>query len=70
MGGVGAEIFSDNVKPWGGDHIIDPSLSPGVLFIDRPFRPGPARLVDLAPTILAALGVDDCPALEGSSLLS
>jgi hypothetical protein len=70
LGGIGTEVFSDNVEPWGGDHIVDPSLVPGVLFMDRPFRPAGADLVDLAPTILAALGVDDCPAMEGSSLLS
>jgi arylsulfatase A-like enzyme len=40
-----------------------------VLFMNRPFRGAGARLVDLAPTILAALGVPKGPAMEGSSLL-
>jgi hypothetical protein len=70
LGGIGTEVFSDNVKSWTGDHIVDPDLVPGVLFMDRPFRSARAHLVDLAPTILAALGVDGCPAMEGSSLLS
>ncbi len=69
MGGVGETIFSDNTNAWGGDHIVDPSQVPGVLFMDRPFRPEGARLLDLAPTILAALGVKAGPAMEGSSLL-
>ena len=56
-------------KKWGGDHIIDPALVPGVLLMNRPFRGDGARLVDLAPTILAALGVAAGPAMEGSSLL-
>jgi predicted AlkP superfamily phosphohydrolase/phosphomutase len=69
MGGVAAELFENNTKKWGGDHIIDPELVPGVLLMNRPFRSPGARLVDLAPTILAALGVPQGPAMEGSSLL-
>ncbi|MGH7709685.1 MAG: alkaline phosphatase family protein, partial [Gemmatimonadaceae bacterium] len=37
LGGIPGELFEDNVKKWGGDHIIDPSLVPGVLFINRTF---------------------------------
>lgn len=70
MGGVGASVLEDNTNAWGGDHIVDPSLVPGVLFMDRSFRREGARLLDLAPTILAALGVPPGPAMEGSSLLS
>ncbi len=70
MGGVGAEVVFDNVKPWGGDHIVDPALVPGVLFMDRPFRTDAPALVDLAPTILAALGLPATAAMEGRSLLS
>jgi predicted AlkP superfamily phosphohydrolase/phosphomutase len=62
--------FEDNTRKWAGDHIIDPPLVPGVLLMNRPFRGEGARLVDLAPTILAALGVPAAPAMEGGSLLS
>jgi len=68
MGGVAEQAFEDNVKKWSGDHIIDPDKVPGVLFLSRPFREG-ARLLDLAPTILAALGVPRGPAMEGESIL-
>ena len=44
LGGVPAGHFEDNVKKWGGDHIIDPALVPGVLFMNRPFRGEGARL--------------------------
>ena len=57
LGGVSRDLFEDNVKSWGGDHIVDPSLVPGVLFMNRPFAVVQPRLVDLAPTILAALGL-------------
>jgi hypothetical protein len=70
MGGVAAGHFEDNVKKWSGDHIIDPDRVPGVLFMNRPFRGDEARLVDMAPTILAGLGVPKGPAMEGESLIS
>lgn len=70
MGGVGREVLLDNTKKWSGDHIIDPALVPGVLFMNRPFRGEGAGLVDLAPTILDALGVDASPTMEGRTLLS
>jgi len=77
MGGVPNGLFEDNIKKWSGDHIIDPALVPGVLFMNQTFRgsnglhnkeatPG---LVDLAPTILEALGVPKDPSMETESLL-
>ena len=70
LGGVPEGLLEDNTKRWGGDHIIDPTLVPGVLFMNRPFRGEGARLLDLAPTILAALGVPKGAAMEGGSLLA
>lgn len=69
MGGVARHAVEDNLKPWSGDHIIDPALVPGVLLMNRPFEGAGARLVDLAPTILTALGVATGPLMEGRSLL-
>jgi predicted AlkP superfamily phosphohydrolase/phosphomutase len=70
MGGIARSQLEDNTKKWSGDHIIDPDRVPGVLFMNRPFRGEGARLLDLAPSILAALGVPKGPAMEGESLLS
>jgi len=70
LGGVPAGgHFEDNTRKWAGDHIIDPDLVPGVLLMNRPFRGERTRMVDLAPTILAALDVPPGPALEGRALL-
>ena len=69
LGGATGGQFEDNRRKWGGDHIVDPALVPGVLFMNRPFRGDGASLVDLAPTILDALGHPPGPAMEGSSLL-
>ena len=71
LGGVPAGgPFEDNTRKWAGDHIVDPPLVPGVLLMNRPFRGDGARLVDLAPTVLDALGVPAGPGWEGRSLLS
>jgi predicted AlkP superfamily phosphohydrolase/phosphomutase len=69
LGSVPAGLFEDNVKRWSGDHVVDPALVPGVLFMNRPFLGEGASLLDLAPTILAALGVPKGADMEGNSLL-
>ncbi|SIO64907.1 Type I phosphodiesterase / nucleotide pyrophosphatase [Singulisphaera sp. GP187] len=70
LGGVGEGHFEDNRKKWSGDHIVDPTLVPGVLFMNKPFDGKDAALLDLAPTILNALGVPKGAAMEGKSLLA
>lgn len=69
LGGMDPSLFQDNLKKWGGDHVVDPTLVPGSLFMNRPFDGAGARLVDLAPTILKALEAPGGPELEGRSLL-
>lgn len=68
LGGVPGEQFEDNVNKWSGDHIVDPALVPGILFTNRPLARLDARLIDLAPTILHALGLPPGEAMEGRSL--
>jgi predicted AlkP superfamily phosphohydrolase/phosphomutase len=70
LGGVPQGLFVDNTKKWGGDHVIDPALSSGVLFMNEKFDAQSPDLVDLAPTILNALGVQKGAEMEGSDLLS
>jgi predicted AlkP superfamily phosphohydrolase/phosphomutase len=69
LGGIPEGHFEDNEKKWSGDHIIDPSLVPGVLFMNQPFRAEGTSLLDMSPTILDALNVPKGPAMEGASLL-
>ena len=69
LGGVPAGHFEDNRKAWSGDHIIDPALVPGVLMMNRPFQGDGANLLDLAPTILDALGGEPARDMEGRTLL-
>jgi predicted AlkP superfamily phosphohydrolase/phosphomutase len=68
LGGVVQGLFEDNRKKWSGDHIVDPALVPGVLFMNRPFCRDGACLVDLAPTILDTLGLAPGPNMEGRTL--
>lgn len=69
MGGLGDKLFTDNTRQWSGDHAVDPVSVPGVLFMDAPFRDENPHLLDLAPTILKALGVPEDGDLEGRSLI-
>ena len=69
LGGVPEGLFADNPKKWAGDHVIDPALAPGVLFMNRPFSADGVSLVDMAPTILAALGVPKGKLMEGENRL-
>jgi predicted AlkP superfamily phosphohydrolase/phosphomutase len=69
LGGVPQGLVEDNTKKWAGDHIIDPCLVPGVLFMNQAFQAEGATLADMAPTILAALGAEKASAMEGKSLL-
>ncbi len=69
LGGVPEGLVEDNTKRWSGDHIIDPSLVPGVLFMSRSFRGEHPSLLDMAPTIIAAFDVPKGRAMEGSSLV-
>ena len=69
LGGTASGHFEDNREKWAGDHIVDPALVPGILLMNMPFRGTDANLLDLAPTILDALGLPESAELEGSSLL-
>ena len=68
IGGVPAALMEDNLKKWSGDHIVDPSLVPGILLTN--FKPGKAQpsLMDIAPTVLSCFGISS-PDMKGESLL-
>ncbi len=51
----------DNRSAWSGDHCMDPDAVPGILLTSRPLRRPAAHLGDLAPAILAELGIDGFP---------
>jgi predicted AlkP superfamily phosphohydrolase/phosphomutase len=74
-GGVGGGVFEDNTKAWSGDHCMDPSIVPGVLYSTMPLGdPGPASddgasLADIAPTVLDLFGIEPPDSMKGRRLL-
>ncbi len=58
VGRTSREVFHDNKKAWSGDHCVDPSVVPGVLFCNHEINTELPRLLDLAPTVLEQFG---CP---------
>lgn len=69
VGKVAANVFEDNRKAWCGDHCVDPSLVPGVLFSNRPIPAEDPGIEDLAPTALGLFGVGAPAWMEGRSML-
>jgi predicted AlkP superfamily phosphohydrolase/phosphomutase len=69
VGGVPCDVFVDNRERWSGDHVVDPSAVPGVLFMNRGFAAESPRIVDLAPTVLATLGAPGGEDMEGRPLI-
>jgi predicted AlkP superfamily phosphohydrolase/phosphomutase len=68
IGGSPAEVIEDNLKKWSGDHIVDPSIVPGILLTNFEINNDNPHQMDLAPTALSCFGMsaDD---MEGKKLL-
>lgn len=62
------EVFHSNTKPWSGDHCVDPSVVPGVLFCNRRIMSDRPRLLDIGPTVLDLFGVKVPPYMDGKAL--
>jgi predicted AlkP superfamily phosphohydrolase/phosphomutase len=65
LGEVSGPVFETNDKPWSGDHCVDPSLVPGVLFANRKIDALDPGIEDLAPTSLRSFGIDPPPWMDG-----
>jgi predicted AlkP superfamily phosphohydrolase/phosphomutase len=68
VGKTTTAIFHQNTKAWSGDHCVDPSVVPGVLFCNRPIQTEGARLLDIAPTVLDMFGVPMPDYMDGQIL--
>lgn len=62
-------VFHDNRKAWSGDHCVDPSLVPGILFCNRRIDASAARLLDIGPTVLDVFGVAVPEHMDGKPLV-
>ncbi|MFW6159265.1 MAG: alkaline phosphatase family protein [Planctomycetota bacterium] len=68
LGGTTTKVFDDNMTLWTGDHLMDPHVVPGILVTNLDLRNEHPRNIDLAPTILKALGVDRPESMDGEPL--
>ena len=67
-GMVSGPVFEDNVKAWSGDHCVDPSLVPGILFSNFAIQSDDPSLLDIAPSALTMFGLEPPKHMEGKAL--
>jgi predicted AlkP superfamily phosphohydrolase/phosphomutase len=68
IGRTTEQVFHANAKAWSGDHCVDPSLVPGILFCNRPVANAFPRLIDIAPTVLTMFGAPVPDYMDGKPL--
>ena len=68
VGRTSREVFHDNKKAWSGDHCVDPSVVPGVLFCNHAIETANPRLLDIAPTVLNLFGIPAPDYMDGRVL--
>lgn len=68
VGQVTDKVLHENTKAWSGDHCIDRSLVPGVLFCNREIAAENPRLMDIGPTVLEMFGVSIPAYMDGRPL--
>lgn len=69
VGGSPAILVEDNLKKWSGDHIVDPSIVPGIFLSNFRINTEDPSLMDIAPTVMSCLGMS-MNNMEGKSLIS
>ncbi|MFI5461106.1 MAG: alkaline phosphatase family protein, partial [Isosphaerales bacterium] len=69
IGRTTEDVFHSNKKAWSGDHCVDPSLVPGILFCNRPVENENPRLMDIGPTVLNMFGVAVPEYMDGKALV-
>jgi predicted AlkP superfamily phosphohydrolase/phosphomutase len=68
IGQTTEKIIHKNTKAWSGDHCIDPSLVPGVIFCNHPIDTPVPRLMDIGPTALDMFGIRTPAYMDGIAL--
>jgi predicted AlkP superfamily phosphohydrolase/phosphomutase len=67
-GETAATVFTDNDRRWSGDHCVEPSLVPGVLFSSHPLPVSDPGLTDVPVTAMSLLGVAAPDYMKGRDL--
>jgi len=68
LGGAPIAFIEDNRKKWSGDHLIDSSLVPGVIFINKKIDLKNPSILDIAPTILHLFSIANVKEMPGRVL--
>jgi len=67
IGGTPLKLMEDNVQKWTGDHCVDPSLVPGILFMNQKLIKESPSVLDIAPSVLKYFGLS--ADMDGVSLI-
>jgi len=67
---IADELVTDNDSAWSADHCIAAEEVPGVVFSNKPITRSAPSLIDIAPTILAAYGLEKPEEMKGSGLFA
>lgn len=67
-GRIGQSVFDYNPLAWSGDHCMDPSVVPGILFSNKPIAKGSPSLLDIPVTVLAEFGIERPEQMLGNSV--
>ncbi|OQX83520.1 MAG: hypothetical protein B6D53_02255 [Candidatus Omnitrophica bacterium 4484_49] len=68
LGMVPDDLFEDNTRKWSGDHLIDPKLVPGVIFLNKKIALREPSIIDIAPTVLDMFNVHGVEFMDGKCL--
>ncbi len=69
-GAVTADVFTDNTKSWSGDHCVDPSIVPGVLFCSRAIAVEKPHLMDVPASVIRLFGHEPPADMKGRFLFA
>jgi len=62
------KLIEINREAWSGDHCVATHLVPGIVVTNRKIHVDDPTLLDLAPTILAAFGIEPPAQMKGRPL--
>jgi predicted AlkP superfamily phosphohydrolase/phosphomutase len=68
LGDVVEPLVADNLDKWSGDHCIDRSLVPGILFANKPIAAESPALPDVTASVLAEFGIQPPDDLSGKPI--
>jgi len=68
IGGAPYDLIVNNLKKWTGDHIVDPSIVPGIFLSNFKINSNHPTVMDIAPSVLSCFGLA-VPDISGKALL-